>query len=606
MADAMSTLSLKLDGTQLSASAAKLRSELAALGMTGEQQRKFFGSSLPAAFKPTEQGANRVTDAMKRMREQSAAAAMALQIRGNDPFQNVATRVEGANVQMRTFTQLTKEAAVNTGVLGRQGFLLANVIGESVERFGELRKAQVATAAATGATVTTMTTLKAAIASINPVMGILLAGMAAYTITSKLMGDNTDELVEAAERNIQKQEKLTEILRKQNQEWIAMERAASNAEARLRNVLGGGNDREFAARLAIFDRAMESARQARAAGRNPEQVEEAAARTHNFLLREFNASKDLEAFNERQGRLRAEKERLEELKAALLGGAAAVETLRRARVLSQDAPKMVTEDEVRRLQATVTYLEQLKRASAPIEGQNVVSAPLQLIKSDIAELPELKAGIMEIRRTWMQTVGDSLIAFADGFNEVIDTVHDSFVNMIADIFGTKVATNFANAIGSALAPVLTSVFGSILTSVASDFWGWLSGTGDHTLGELLDATRFNRFGGLAGQRHRFRLSNLPSTGDDLIGRQDADPFAKGGDKGVVPGAPDTITTRFGAGASIEQANRLIGLTGTMVALLRRIDTSTAKMANGGVQLSRDMNDAANRSRYLGGDALVSA
>ena len=446
-------------------------------------------------FQKAEQSINRVTAAIERMRaanRQSQANAMAGQISALDPFQGASgAGAERANANMRAFTLLTREAANASGLLGRQGFMVANALSMAAERFGEMRAAALAANAATGATTSVFATLGATLKSINPLVLAAVAGFAAYAITTKLLGDNTDELVEAAERNIQKQEKLTELLREQNKVWRENAERLEDARARLAAVQSGGEaglDR-MTARLQNLRAAMEFGSRMGLAGKDAD-VE--AAKMFKVLeeIRTTNAATD--AALAHQGALRGEKERLEELRAALTGGATAVEALRRARLFNQKAPGLVTEQEVRNLQAVVDNLERMKRASAPIENLPAARAPLQPITTAIEELPE---AIQTVRAELDETFGQRLGRYAVNFSALADELIGAFSGAADAIRGELQGVFGAGAFGTLLGNVAGAGVGSLFSGLFEGLFGGSGPSAREQLRAELDAwnQEFDRF-----------------------------------------------------------------------------------------------------------------
>jgi hypothetical protein len=198
-------------------------------------------------FQKGEIAVNRVTAAMQRMQiaaRQAQAGAMASQIGALDPFQSGGAGAGGgaarATTSIASFNRVAGQAALAMGGLSARTLILANALGNAAEKFAAIRAAQVATAAATGSTVTVMGTLRATLASINPLILAAVAGYAAYAITTKLLGDNTDELVESFERSGEAADRATAALRRFNDMQADLARQTARARSELEAFRRGG------------------------------------------------------------------------------------------------------------------------------------------------------------------------------------------------------------------------------------------------------------------------------------------------------------------------------------------------------------------------------
>ena len=211
-------------------------------------------------------------------------------------------------------------------------------------------------------------------------------------------------------------------------------------------------------------------------------------------------------------------------------------------------------------------------------------------------------------------------SFGDSVDESVDAVQRLFVKVkstlerlvkgIGDWFGKSFGNVVGTAIGTALGPVLSQLANQLtswLGDVASSVLGFLSGTGDHTLAELREFRQRlpQTFGGL--QPPRF---NPAFGGEQTLSGTVPNPKGdKGG--GSITSTNDgiervnTITSRA-ATATVQQEERLIAIEQTSLVVLRQMRDLLTTLATGGVQITNRMEADANRSRLLGGDALVGA
>lgn len=469
-AGTLTRLGLALEAGQLRVSVGQVRSDLEQLRRAGTATQQTFKQDVPAGFQQSEQSANRLTVAIQRMQaanRQVQADAMASQIAQRDPFQAVSVRAEQASGHVRAFGQVTGHAAVLIGGMNRQMFVAASALGSAAEKFLEMRAAQVAANATTGATTTLMGTLGATLKSINPLILLAVAGYASYAITTKLLGDNTDELVEAAEKNIATQDKLASAMRAVNEAMRQSILATSNAKAELAAYLRGGESalqtaKNFAAALVVGAAAAKAGLDSERAAVAEFNRLQALTAAQQGLTAAQRASAAAEAV---QKNIAATAEALREEIVELTKGKAALEQYRLEKVKTGATPPIVTPEELQRL---ANLRRDIQRALQPIE--NLPIAAGGLITTTIDELPP---AIERVRAELDETFGQRLGRYAVNFSSLADELIGAFSGAAdairGELQGVFGGGTFGTALGGFASAGVSALFGGLFNSIADAF-----------------------------------------------------------------------------------------------------------------------------------------
>jgi hypothetical protein len=505
----LARLGLVLDGTQIKAASADVRRDLALVKQAGAATREELvriGTAAPPPirsvsdailrmrqtlaqvradaqasqlaiadpFQKGEIAVNRVTAAMQRMQvaaRQAQASAMASQIGALDPFQAGGAGAGGgaarATASIASFNRVVGQAAVLTGGLSGRTLILANALGIATEKFAAIRAAQVAAAAATGSTVTVMGTLRATLASVNPLILAAVAGYAAYAITTKLLGDNTDKLVEAAEKNIAVQDKLATAMRSVNEAMRQSILATSNAKAELAAYLRGGESalqtaKNFAAALVVGAAAAKAGLDSERAAVAEFNRLQALTAAQQGLTAAQRAAAAAEAV---QKNIAATAEALREEIIELTKGKAALEQYRLEKVKTGATPPIVTPEELQRL---ANLRRDIQRALQPIE--NLPIAAGGLVTTTIDELPP---AIERVRAELDETFGQRLGRYAVNFSSLADELIGAFSGAAdairGELQGVFGGGSFGTFLGNAASGGIAALFSGLASGVLSAF-----------------------------------------------------------------------------------------------------------------------------------------
>lgn len=496
-------------------------------------------------------------------------------------------QIDDGSKGMQKFGIFAKEAGNELGAgVGRGAIQAGNALREAVVAFGATVVQIKAQTAATGAlataqaiAITSTRALSAAMAALGGPIGLAIIGT--LTIIEKLHGSvekSVQKETDALERNMKVQEKMADHIR-------------SSAAARR----GLAEDVERATReLAAFA----------AGGERGLQMErdraEAFDRAREMWLKQTGAvAGTSKAIMQADAQFQA-----------ILKTTTLLVTQQRALVTAVDASK----DAMKKAEdAAEEYAKKLKLVlNDPWVGSSQASAGTSF-RSDLAgaieELPPIaERARVEMKRTWGDMVHDFVSAFIDVGKGLRDGLRN-VLQQVGDFFGVDLAKVFGTAFGTALGPIL----GTLLSSLASKIGDWVRDIGREIGDFASDISRRlfgSRGGGIdtgPGSDIQVRDTNVK---DGMFGSGDADPNRKNvdklprGDSGNVERL-NTITSRA-ATATIEQENRLIGIQSTALVVLRQSRDLLARLASGGVPVISRMDGDANRSRLVGGDALVPA
>lgn len=414
--DAVKTLGLRLDGTQITAATQKLRQELAALGMTGKAQQEFFGARMPVALRSSEADMQKLGRAAQGLSFQlGSGVAGGMALTGRATAEGIAA--------LRSYIAQAHAAAAASGTLTA----------------GQVRLAAASKAAS------------AALSFFGGPIGI--AVIAAILAAKKGWDEFTKSQaasVERSERNIEVQTKLTAILREQNEATRDAARARQNAEARLGGVLAGGDDSRIAARLKIMDQALEFGRQAASAGRDGEL---AAAKHYATLLKTLEAEEKIAVEVKRRAGLKdaeaAEQKRLDDLYAAM--NQLAINRWKARQEAIKETARVEQELSNRAYQQMLDRLDREEKAERGLAESNYQRMLDRLDQEEEIEQQKLRLAKESAERIQH--------AFEQTFHNIVTRGEASFADLFAFLGSAGVGGPAGGVIFGALATLTEGIIG---------------------------------------------------------------------------------------------------------------------------------------------------